>query len=341
MTKQAQRSLGYALIFTLVVVLIQVMIGGTTRLTGSGLSITKWDIVTGSLPPMSADSWNIEFDKYKETPQFIKLNHLMTLSEFKYIYFWEWFHRFWGRWGFVLLFGIFLYYLFRHKMDRKNVMRFITLLVLYALQGLLGWFMVKSGLIDNPYVSHYRLTAHLLLAIFLFAYILWFAVQMLVPEESKLQQTGLKKTAWWITALIIFQIMLGGFMSGLRAAVHYPSWPDMNGQMIPENLFSRSPLFMNFLENITMIQFMHRGTAYLLFAILMWYFWKARKFSGDSLFAKTLPSLPALLVIQVVLGILVLLNSTNGIPVFFGVAHQAVGLLLLSSMLFLNFQLKD
>jgi len=341
MNKSAQKSLGYALLFTLVVVLIQVMIGGTTRLTGSGLSITKWDIVTGSLPPMSADSWQIEFEKYKATPQFVKLNYLMEIDEFKFIYFWEWLHRFWGRWGFVLLFAIFLYYRFRHKMERKNVYRFLTLLFLYALQGALGWFMVKSGLIDNPYVSHYRLTAHLLLAIFLFAYILWFAVQMLVPEERKISGTGLRRTAWWLTALIVFQIMLGGFMSGLRAAVNYPTWPSMNGQIIPDNLFARSPFFMNFLENITTIQFMHRGTAYLLVILLLWYFFKARKRSLGSMFGKWLPTLPALLATQFLLGVLVLLNSKTGIPVAFGVAHQAVGLLLLSSMLFLNFQLKD
>ncbi|QQS29956.1 MAG: COX15/CtaA family protein [Sphingobacteriales bacterium] len=341
MTDKNKRQLGFFLIAALVIIFFQVIIGGVTRLTGSGLSITEWKPVTGTFPPLTAESWQSEFDKYRETPQYHKLNKGMTLSEFKFIYFWEWLHRLWGRIGFLFILAIFAVMLYRKQLDRPAIRHFLVFLFLYLCQGLLGWIMVKSGLVDMPWVSHYRLTAHLLLAVALFSYVLWFISDLLIPEDQRPVNSSLKKFTFLLITLLILQVSYGGFMSGLRAAMYYPSFPDMNGQFVPDTIFSMNPFLLNFTENIATIQFVHRSLAYLLFILIMIFWWKARKIStGQSVFITTVNFLPVLLFIQFALGITVLLLSKYGIPVGFGVAHQAVGLLLLSTVLLVSFQLK-
>ncbi len=336
-----KRKLGYLLILVLAIIYIQVIVGGITRLTGSGLSMTDWKIVTGTIPPIGQEAWQAEFDQYKQSPQYSKLNEGMTLSQFQGIFFWEWLHRVWGRWGFMVILGIFLWFWLRKKLDAVATGRFLTVLILYIAQGLLGWFMVKSGLVDMPWVSHYRLTAHLLLAIFLFAYILWFVADLFVAKEDLVQASGARNFLRVIIMITIIQIIFGGFMSGLHAAQYYPSWPDMNGQLLPPETFSITPWYMNFLENRATIQFTHRGIAYLLCVLIMAFWWKARQINTNNLiFKRALNSLPLILSTQVLLGVLVLLNSSQGIPVSFGVMHQAVGLLLLSTLLFVGFQFK-
>ncbi len=332
------RLLSIALFF----VFLQVLIGGTTRLTGSGLSMTNWHIVTGTFPPMTDAAWETEFQHYKDSPQYKEINKGMNLAAFKKIFFWEWLHRVWGRWGFVFLLGIFGWYLWRYRPEAKIVKRFIPLLILYVCQGLLGWFMVKSGLVDIPRVSHYRLAAHLLLAIFLFAYILWFIVRLRVPDEQRIHRPEWQRFSLIMIILTLVQITFGAFMSGLRAATAYPSWPDMNGALVPENLFALSPFWANFAENITTIQFVHRGLAYLLCALVVYFFFRARKDQQlHQSFRKGLNGLPAIIGIQILLGITVLMLAKSGeISVFFGVAHQGMGLLLLSCMLYLHFQYK-
>ncbi|MGB1205994.1 MAG: COX15/CtaA family protein [Chitinophagales bacterium] len=334
-----KKQLGYLLILVLFVIYIQVMVGGITRLTGSGLSMTDWKIVTGTIPPLNEAEWMVEFEQYKATPQYQKLNKGMSLTQFQSIYFWEWLHRVWGRWGFMFLLAIFAYFLFKKKLSRTEIKRFAIVLVLYICQGLLGWIMVKSGLVDMPWVSHYRLTAHLCLAIFLFAYILWFVADIFVPKDALIQNEKLRKFAFFIIVIMIIQIIFGGFMSGLRAAMNYPSWPDMNGQYLPDNLFFMKPFWKNFGENVTTIQFTHRNIAYLLTILILVFWQKARHLpTANPYFRPSIHLLLFVLITQVSLGILVLLNSKQGIPVDLGVAHQAVGLLLLSTMLFIRFQ---
>ncbi|MFK7907951.1 MAG: COX15/CtaA family protein [Chitinophagales bacterium] len=327
------------LIFSLVIIYFQVIVGGITRLTESGLSMTDWKVVTGSIPPMSQEAWDIEFKNYQESPEYKEINEGMSLTEFKSIFFWEWLHRVWGRWGFVFLFGIFAYFLAKKKLDRKHIGRFSLLLLLYIAQGLLGWFMVKSGLVDRPEVSHYRLTAHLLLAIFLFAYVLWYVSDLVVESESKIYDPQMQRFAWILVGVLVLQIMFGGFMSGLKAASHYPSFPDMNGAYIPHNLFEMQPFWMNFTEHIPTIQFTHRGIAYLLVVLILTYGHFAKRLgAGHPFFRQVNLALPFVLITQVLLGIFTLLNSLGSVPVFLGVAHQACGLLLLSTMLLLAFQ---
>ncbi|MCL4114824.1 UNVERIFIED_CONTAM: hypothetical protein GTU68_043704 [Idotea baltica] len=336
-----EKLLGKLLLVSLFIILIQVMIGGITRLTGSGLSMTDWNLIMGVFPPISQADWLTEFAQYKNSPQYLKLNEGMQLSEFKFIYFWEWFHRVWGRIGFLFLLGILAFFTFTKKLDKTNFLRFGILLFLYLCQGLLGWWMVKSGLINNPYVSHYRLASHLLLAIVLFSYILWWAVQLLVNKNERVEANGFKSFAWFSIALIVLQIVFGAFMSGLKIAGRYPSWPDMNGSFIPETIFSIEPFYRNFLENPATIQFTHRGLAYILLVVLIAYFVKARKLNGFKTFTKTLNVLPIVLVVQILLGILTVITASGDkVSIGLGAAHQVTGLILLSTVLFLNFQLK-
>lgn len=339
MTENNSKRLGFLLLAALGIIYLQVVIGGITRLTGSGLSITEWKVVTGTLPPVNAEQWQTEFDKYQQTPQYHKLNKGMTLPEFKRIFFWEWLHRLWGRFGFMFVFAIFVFMTLKKQLDRIAIRRFLIFLFLYLCQGLLGWIMVKSGLTDMPWVSHYRLTAHLLLAIVLFTYTLWFAADLLIPKSRHVYNPKLQKFTWALAALLIIQVAFGGFMSGLRAAMFYPSFPTMNGEFIPTHIFSMKPFLLNFTENVATIQFIHRSLAYLLFILIGLYWVKARRqITQNRVFGVMVNLLPVLLLLQFALGITVLLLSKSGIPVSFGVAHQAVGLLLLSTVLFLGFQ---
>ncbi len=344
MTDANKKLLGKLLIVSLVVILIQVMIGGITRLTGSGLSMTDWNIILGVFPPINEAQWLEEFAQYKASPQYIKLNTGMSLSDFKFIYFWEWFHRVWGRIGFTFLFGLFAFFTFTKRLDLTNFFRFGILLFLYLIQGLLGWWMVKSGLVDNPYVSHYRLASHLVLAIINFAFVLWWVVKLLIAEKENVDASGsnFKMYAWLSSLLIFVQIIFGAFMSGLKIAGRYPSWPDMNGVFIPETIFSMTPWYTNFLENAATIQFTHRGLAYLLVIILVIYFFKAKSLKANNIFSNALYALPVILLIQVILGIATVLTASGDkVMVGLGSAHQVVGLILLSTVLFLNFQLKE
>ncbi len=327
------------LMVSMLIIYLQVIIGGITRLTESGLSMTDWKVVTGTIPPMNQAAWEAEFETYQQSPEYKIINEGMSISEFKTIFFWEWLHRVWGRWGFVFLLGIFGYFLWKKKLSRQDIRRFSILLVLYIMQGLLGWFMVKSGLVDRPEVSHYRLTAHLLLAIFLFAYVLWYASDLAVPPDKRIYAPEFRRYAWVLVVILVIQIMFGGFMSGLKAASHYPTFPDMNGEYIPDALFGLQPFWTNFTEHIPTIQFTHRTIAYLLFFLILIYGHFAKKLGENHPFFQQVNlALPFVLIAQVLLGIFTLLNAEGTTPVALGVAHQACGLLLLSTMLLLAFQ---
>lgn len=340
MNNSTKRAVAVGLIIALAIIYIQVILGGTTRLTGSGLSITRWDIVTGTLPPLSDADWQHAFGLYQQTPQYHKLNKGMTMSQFQFIFFWEWLHRLWGRLGFVFLLGLFGYYY--RRLDRTNIRRFAVVFALYAAQGVMGWLMVASGLVDMPWVSHYRLTAHLLLAIVLFAYILWFATDLLLSDEQhpRVQHPSSRRWAYALVPLVLLQIAYGGFMSGLRAALYYPSFPDYNGAWLPANLWAATPFYKNFLENIDTIQFIHRTLAYLLAGFIVYYWWQVRQLRhiANPYLRPTANALLLLLVVQITMGASILLLSKHGIPVLWGVLHQATGLMLLSSLLFACFQ---
>jgi cytochrome c oxidase assembly protein subunit 15 len=336
------------LLIGLFMIFMQVVIGGVTRLTGSGLSITKWEIVTGTLPPLNAAQWESEFELYKATPQYQKINDGMSMSDFKFIYFWEYFHRLWARtMGFVFIIPL-AFFWFKGMVDRPLLKRLGVVFLLAALVASFGWIMVASGLIDRPWVNAYKLTMHLSLALILFSYLLWTTFKVFQPQRKVINNRMLKKWAIGITAVAAVQIILGGIMSGMKAGLYFPSWPDMNGEAIPAVLLSavnwNVENFVNYDNSLFMpalIQLLHRSTAYLLTALVLWFFYKGINNTKSRLLKVGLYLLVSMLIIQVLLGILTLINCIGVIPVGLGVLHQAGALLLLSILLFVDYQLVE
>lgn len=328
-----------------VMILLQILIGGVTRLTGSGLSITKWEILTGTIPPLNEQDWNVEFDAYKETPQYHKINKGMSLKEFKFIYFWEYFHRLWARlMGFVFLLPA-VFFWWRGHFPRWLKKRVVGIFLLAALVASFGWIMVASGLIDRPWVSAYRLSFHLILAVILLAYLLWTILK--TYRISFHPHRDLLRWAGGISVGLFIQIFLGGMMSGMKAALLYPTFPLMNKEWIPAIIFNSSYWKVeNFIlyENSpffpALVHTVHRFWAYFLTFIILLFLWKVRKLISTSFvrFAQLL--LISLLVIQIFLGIMTVLHSTGTVPVFYGVAHQIAGILLFNASLIFVYVLK-
>jgi len=329
-------------------VFMQVVIGGITRLTGSGLSITKWEIVTGTLPPMNTVQWEEAFELYKATPQYEKINEGMELKDFKFIYFWEYFHRLWARlMGLVFAIPFFIF-LRKGWLDKMLKRRLLIVVLMAAVVASFGWLMVASGLVERPWVNAYKLTMHLSLALILFSYLLWTTFKVFQPYKQVFHSKMLKKGALTLLIVLSLQIILGGIMSGMKAALFYPTWPDMSGELIPSVLLDGAEWtgqnFINYDKTPFMsalIQILHRTTAYLLTVIGLWYIISGLKQQTSPLFRQTLFLFIGLLFLQVMLGILTVMNSIGSIPVGLGVYHQAGALLLLGSLLFLNYLLQN
>ena len=330
------------LIIGLVMVLVQVILGSITRLTGSGLSITKWDIVTGTLPPLNAEAWLDAFEMYKNTPQFEKINVGMDLAAFKFIFFWEYFHRLWARMmGFVFAIPFFIF-LAKGMLQKHLVRRLGGVVLLAALAASFGWIMVASGLVNRPWVNAYKLSLHLSIAFMLFAYLLWTVFEVLQPNIKVIHNKVLKKRTIGLLLVLSLQIMLGGIMSGMKAGMYYPTWPDMNGFFIPTVLMTPSEWNVDNLVNYdtspfmpAIIQFLHRAVAYLLIIIGLRYFLKLKKLNLSGLMNNTNYLLISMLIIQILLGIFTVINCLGYVPLLLGVLHQIGALLLLSITLFL------
>ncbi|MBN8673114.1 MAG: COX15/CtaA family protein [Chitinophagales bacterium] len=320
-------------------IIIQVLLGGITRLTGSGLSITEWNVVTGTLPPMNEQQWLTEFDKYKQTPQFSLLNFDFTLQDFKFIFFWEWFHRFWARLIGVVFAVPFIIFLVQKRFKPSMVKPMLILFLLGALQGAIGWIMVASGLTgDAIYVKPTKLALHFIFALGLLCYAFWFALELLVPKEKIIVNTSIRKFSWWIIAILGVQLIYGAFMAGHKAATAAPTWPDINGSIIPPNMMGHNEGLLNLVDNKITIHFIHRGLAYLLLLLVIVLSVKLYKTAGSSLLRKT-GWLPAFLVtVQVVLGILSVIWSLQIVPNQWGAfewmaqLHQLVAMFLLLSL---------
>lgn len=339
------------LIIGLVMVFFQVVLGGITRLTGSGLSITKWEIIMGTIPPLNSGDWKAAFDLYKATPQYEKINEGMSLSHFKFIYFWEFFHRLWAKtMGFVFLFP-FLFFLFKGMLSKTLLKDLGIVILLAVIVASMGWIMVASGLINRPWVNAYKLTFHLSLAFILFGYLLWTTFKAYSGRPKVINNLGIRKWIIGFVWLLGIQIFLGGIMSGMKAGLFYPTWPDMNGELIPSQLLSGSNWivdnFVNYDKNSFMpgfIQFFHRSIAYLLIINGLWIFKNGFKQSKRVNLDKALLMLITMLVIQIILGILTVINCKSSIPLNLGVLHQAGALLLFSAslyLLYLNPKLKN
>lgn len=325
-----------------VLVFFQIFIGGVTRLTGSGLSITKWEIITGTLPPLNEISWQDEFLKYQQTPQYHKINRGMSLDEFKFIYFWEYFHRLWARMmGFVFAIPFF-YFLSRGWLSRKLLRRLGWVIGFAVLAASFGWIMVASGLVNRPWVNAYKLSIHLTLGFSVFAFLLWALFHEVFPQR-KLESKNIGKLAKWSFGIGLAQFIFGGLMSGMKAGLFFPTWPDMNGQIFVDVLFDSSQWTLQNLENYdsnpfapALIQFLHRNTAYLLTVVVFYFAFQLLKENYS--IAKRLAQLLIFSTItQIILGVLTLLHCKGSIPLFYGIAHQACGVVLLSVLLYATF----
>ncbi len=335
--KKSNKNVAIWLYLGVIMLLIQIMLGGITRLTESGLSITEWNPITGALPPLNLTQWQSEFAKYKDTYQFKDINTNFTLSDFKFIFFWEWLHRTWARlMGIVFLAGFF-YFLIKKQFNKDMIIPFIILFLLGMVQGAIGWIMVESGLVPKKlFVDHIKLATHFMTALVLLCYTLWFALSISVPSRMKMVNKPLRKLTWAIVIILFFQLIYGAFMAGLHAAVAAPTWPTINGQWFPDTIYRLTPGWKNFIDNKIMVQFIHRALAYtILLLVIIWWI-KAKKIVGSILFSK-MKGIPLLLVsLQVVLGITtVVLSPYDNILVWFGVAHQLTAILFLMSIIFM------
>ena len=326
-----------------IMLMIQILLGGITRLTESGLSITEWKPITGILPPLNTTQWMTEFDRYKHTDQFRYMNSNFSLSDFKFIFFWEWFHRTWARlMGLVFLVGFF-YFLIKKQLTKEMIGSFIILFLLGIMQGIIGWIMVKSGLVpERMFVGHIELATHFMAALVLLCYTLWFALSLSVNRNQIIVNGSLRKTTFIILCILFVQLIYGAFMAGLHAATAAPTWPQINGQWIPASINSLSPGWKNLIDNKITIQFIHRGIAYIiLISVLIWFI-KAIKIKGTLLFNKARLIPLIFIIVQVLLGITTVITSPYGNNlVWFGVAHQLMAILFLMSIVFMLYIIRS
>jgi cytochrome c oxidase assembly protein subunit 15 len=308
--KNDQRPVAIWLLIGVGMIVIQVLLGGITRLTGSGLSITEWKPILGTLPPLNEQSWQNAFEQYKTIGQYKHLNFNFTLEDFKFIYFWEWLHRVWGRLIGVVFIIPFIIFILQKKINREMVNPLIILFLLGALQGAVGWIMVKSGLNEENLYCHIRLAVHFITALGLLCYTFWFAMQLLIPSETLFISPRLKNFTVWLTALLTLQLIYGAFMAGLKAATFAPTWPTINGSWWPQGMNELSGL-RNLTDNPITVQFIHRGLAYFISILVLIGWFRSKKIQGKSLLSKCSNLLLITVVIQVLLGILTVVHSPD------------------------------
>ena len=307
---------------------LMVLVGGATRLTESGLSIVEWKPVTGTLPPLTDAQWHDAFDGYKQIPQYRELNAGMTLAEFKTIFWWEWSHRLLGRFIGVAYLLPFLFFLWRGALGTELKRRLWLIFGLGALQGAVGWWMVASGLTQRTEVSQYRLAAHLILALVIFAAIVW-TVRRMNAKPAVAAAPRLKLFSQILLALTFLQIYFGALVAGLRAGRAYNTWPQIDGAFVPsaDRLFFETPWWCNLFDNLLTVQFEHRMTAYLLLAVALWYAVDAVRSRAASAVIAGAWWLAASVLVLAVLGILTLLNQ---VPIDLALSHQAVAIVVLT-----------
>jgi cytochrome c oxidase assembly protein subunit 15 len=320
-------------------IFLMVVVGGVTRLTHSGLSITEWQPLVGAVPPLNQEQWATVFEKYQQTPEYLQVNRGMTLEEFKDIFWWEYFHRLLGRSIGAAFLLPFVYFLLRKKIDARLTRRFAVIFLLGALQGGMGWYMVRSGLVDDPRVSPYRLTAHLALAFLIYAAILRTALELRSPPRSppNARLRDLRVLAAALAALIFLMVLFGGLVAGTHAGFVYNTFPLMAGHWVPQGVLAMQPWYLNFFENIPTVQFDHRVIA-LLLALLVPAFWLRLRQLGLPRRARAFAALLlGALALQVGLGIGTLLQ---GVPVALAAAHQAGALLLFTVALLVQQEIR-
>ncbi len=325
-----------------VLIAIMVNIGAITRLTGSGLSIVHWDVVTGVVPPLTHHQWEQAFKAYQQSPQYELMNEGMTLAGFQSIFWWEFTHRLLGRTiGMFFIFQLIFFY-WKGWLNRSLIKKYVIIILWVGVVGAWGWYMVKSGLINQPWVSPYRLTVHLILALSLFSYTFWNAMTLWhsdsLPTNHNVPQ-NLKGLTLTILILFGIQIIYGGLMSGLHGALFFPTFPLMHGRLIPGDLFIISPFWKNFFENGNMVNAIHRTLPCIISILIVIYAKKGLHASRDKTFRFVIWLLIASVILQITLGALTVINSSVHIPVFFAAAHQFGALIMLTLLLIISWNI--
>jgi len=326
------RSVATWLLICCGLVFAMVVLGGVTRLTGSGLSMVDWRPLMGVLPPMSDAEWQRVFELYQQSPEFQKVNSHMDVDAFKGIFWLEFLHRLLGRAIGIVFFVPFVVFVVKGYIQKHEWLKYLTMFILGGLQGLLGWYMVKSGLIDVPHVSQYRLTAHLVAAFLIYAYMFWVAMSLLFPASPNASRHAWYHRTIGLAILASVTIISGGFVAGLKAGKIYNTFPMMGDDWLPPGILALEPFWRNFFDNPETVQFDHRWLAMTTFVIIVIYWFNARK---AELPRRARPAVNAILhtaVLQVALGIATLLLA---VPVVLGAAHQGVALLLFTVILYL------
>ncbi|MGH8193261.1 MAG: COX15/CtaA family protein [Woeseiaceae bacterium] len=326
-----ERTVAYWLFLLCGLVFAMVILGGVTRLTGSGLSMVDWQPVMGVIPPLTDQDWQRTFEKYQASPEFEKINRHMDVDDFKGIFWLEYLHRLLGRTIGIVFAVPFLYFLWKGTIRRREWPRYGVMFLLGGLQGLLGWYMVKSGLVDNPRVSQYRLTAHLVAAFAIYAYMFWVALSLLDGRRETARHPWFGRTLA-LALLVTITVISGGFVAGLDAGFIYNTFPKMGNDWIPPDAFALEPLWRNFFDNMATVQFDHRVLAITTFCVIVVYWWCARRAVLPVPVQRGIDVLLCIAVAQVTLGISTLLLV---VPIALAAAHQAGALVLFTVALYL------
>lgn len=336
-TESTQRPVALWLLACCALVFAMVVVGGITRLTHSGLSIVEWQPLVGALPPLDEQQWDATFAKYRETPEFKLRNHDMTLAGFKGIFFWEYLHRLLGRLVGVVFFVPFLWFLVRGRIRGGLAWKLAAIFLLGGLQGALGWFMVKSGLVDDPRVSPVRLAAHLGMAFLLFALMLWTAMGLLVPAAPAAEARRSRGLATLLAIAVFVQVLSGALVAGIRAGFAYNTWPLMNGAWVPDEILMIEPWWDNFIYNMATVQFDHRGIAYLIAALAVATWLSVRGETADARTRGWALAIVLVVALQISLGIATLLLR---VPVPLAAVHQAGAVAVFACVLALRHALR-
>jgi cytochrome c oxidase assembly protein subunit 15 len=327
------RAVAAWLVVCAVLVAAMVVVGGITRLTHSGLSIAEWQPLVGTLPPLSAADWQTVFERYQQTPQYRLVNKGMSLAEFKNIFWWEYVHRLLGRAiGVVFLLPL-VWFWWRRRIDARLGWKLAGVFVLGGLQGAMGWYMVASGLVDEPRVSHLRLTAHLGIAFLILGAMLLIAFDLLFapPPRAARGAVGPGRLATVVAGLVFVQVLAGGLVAGIRAGKAYNTFPLMNGHLVPPESFLLEPSWLNFVNNMALVQFDHRMLAWTLLALAPWLWWRVRQSAAPIRARHGATLLAALVALQFGLGVATLLAV---VPVGLAAAHQGVATLVFAASLY-------
>ena len=323
------RGLAIWLLACCALVFAMVVVGGITRLTHSGLSIVEWQPIVGTFPPLDDKAWHEVFGKYQQTPEFRQVNPDMELAGFKRIFWWEYAHRLLGRLIGAAFMLPLLWFAARGRIARRLGWKLAAIFALGGLQGAMGWYMVQSGLVDDPRVSQYRLAAHLGIALLIYAAMLWIALDLLSPRGTEARR-GLRRFAFALAVLVFAMALSGGLVAGIRAGLAYNTFPLMNGHLVPPGMFVIEPWYLNFFANMATVQFDHRLVAWLLALLVPWFWLRVRRAQASPRARMAAGVLLAALVLQIAMGIATLLLA---VPVPLAAAHQAGALLVFTAAL--------